>query len=186
MEGGVVKKSDVWTIIASDAIVYLTIFARWMLQGGTVTIMTLATVLLEFLANASDIMDLLSLTDQPEVRSNTNLMYWVLAAWSAAFLKFIPLIDDDAQGNAKPKTLPVCIQKSCGPDFTKLLEMLFSLVLLNGSFLAVRLYLLAVENVVTFSLVFFLVKNVLAFLVDIYKIVTLCRGLPCRKKKESE
>ena len=139
----------------------------------------LADMLLEFLAIASDIMELLALFDEARVRENMMLTYWILIAWTVSFIQFIPVLLHKRKYRHIKRGHGNCLKKACGTNFTEILATLMNIVVQDGSFLVVRMYIMVKLNFVTYSLTFFVMKNILSLLILFYRLMILFHNLPC-------
>lgn len=123
--------------------------------------------MLQYLAIASDTMELYALFDEDAILVNFEITIAILAVWSVSFIQFIvvpeELREDAQEGNKKETRLG------------KLRVPLMAFFLQDCPFLCLRLYIMVRLKLVTYSLVFFVIKNVLAVIIEVYQIFTsLC------------
>lgn len=170
--------NDVWVIIIEESLVYLLVFSRWLLPRGEVSRDFLADLLLEFLAIASDIMELLAVFDQDEVRGNLKLTYAIMAVWSASFIQFIPILMQKKRFRKVRNPRVGCLTRHCGEQFTEIVVTCMSIFLQDLPFLVVRLYIIIEVNLITYSLIFFLLKNIVTLMLLSYRLSILCYRLP--------
>jgi hypothetical protein len=178
--------SDIWVIIVNESLVYLIVFGRWLLpRGRRVSRDFLADLLLEFLAIASDIMELLAVFDEDDVRGNLNLTYAILAVWSASFIQFIPILTQKKRFR-KPRRPEVrCLTRVCGEKFVEFTVTCMSILLQDLPFLVIRLYIIIEVNLITYSLIFFLLKNIVSLMLLFYRLVIICHAMPFCKTRRS-
>lgn len=175
--------TDVWVIIMEELLVYLLVFSRWLLPGGKVSRHFLTDLLIEFLAVASDIMELFALFDEDKIRGNLHLTYAVMAVWSASFIQFVPVFGQRRNLRKTKSHKVACITKYFGDKFTEMAMICTSLFFQDLPFLVIRLYIIIKLKLITYSLIFFLMKNVVFLLLLFYKLVVLCCHLPlCQGK----
>ncbi|XP_060554882.1 transmembrane protein 26-like, partial [Ruditapes philippinarum] len=160
--------NDVWVIIVEESLVYLLVFSRWLLPRGEVSRDFLADLLLEFLAIASDIMELLAVFDEEDVRSNLKLTYVILAVWSASFIQFIPIFMQKKRFRRARSPNVEFLTRHCGDKFIEIVVTCMSIFLQDLPFLVVRLYIIIEVNLITYSLIFFLLKNIVTLMLLFY------------------
>ena len=177
--------SETWLIIVQESLVYLLVFSRWLLPRGEVSREFLADLLLEFLAIASDIMELLAVFDEDAVRSNLTVTLWIMAVWSASFIQFIPILIHKRKTRSFRESPDIeCIMNSCGDKFVEIVVTFMSIFLQDGPFLALRLYIIIEVRIVTYSLVFFILKNIVTLLLLVYRLTVMCYQMQnCRGRK---
>ena len=165
-------------IIVQESLVYLLVISRWLLPRRKMSREFLADLLLEFLAIASDIMELLAVFDESAVRTNLILTYSVLGVWSASFIQFIPVLAHKRwMFRSVRRRETKCFTKACGEYFVEIVYTLMSIFLQDGPFLVLRLYIMIQLNLITYSLVFFVLKNVVSLLLLAYRLVIMCYHL---------
>ena len=175
--------NEVWLIIVQESLVYLLVLSRWLLPRRKLSREFLADLLLEFLAIASDIMELLAVFDEAEVRSNLLLTYWILAVWSASFIQFIPVLAHKRMFRQLRRPQAKLFSRACGEYFVEIAYTCMSIFLQDGPFLILRLYIMITINLITYSLVFFVLKNIVSLLLLWYRLVIMCYRLPCCRKQ---
>lgn len=175
--------NDIWVIIVEESLVYLLVFSRWLLPRGQVSRDFLADLLLEFIAIASDIMELLAVFDEDAVRGNLTLTYAIMTVWSASFIQFIPILMQRRRFRKTRKPNVPCLTRCCGNSAVEIIVTCMSIFLQDLPFLAVRLYIIIQVELITYSLIFFLLKNIVTTLLLSYRLSILCYRCPsCRRK----
>ncbi|KAL4239721.1 hypothetical protein ACF0H5_000524 [Mactra antiquata] len=171
--------NDVWVIIIEESLVYLLVLSRWLLPRGNVSRDFLSDLLLEFLAIASDIMELLAVFDEDRVRGNLGLTYAVLAVWSASFIQFVPILMQKRRFR-RVRNMPIKgVARVCGEHFVEIVVTCLSIFLQDLPFLVVRLYIMIAIQLVTYSLIFFVLKNIVTLMLLFYRLTILCYRIPC-------
>lgn len=174
--------TEVWLIIIQESLVYLLVFSRWLLPRRDMSREFLADLLLEFLAIASDIMELLAVFDESKVRENLLLTYWVMAVWSASFIQFIPVLAQKRMFRHLRSPQRKLFTRCCGDSFVEMAYTCMSIFLQDGPFLVLRLFIMIRLNLITYSLVFFVLKNAVTVILLVYRLGIMCYRLPCCKR----
>lgn len=179
--------NEVWAIIMQESMVYLIVFCRWLLPRGHVSRAYLADLLLEFLAIASDIMELLAVFELKRVFANFDLVIVIMAVWSASFIQFIPLLVHKRRCRNIRNPRIGCISRWFGNKFVEFVVTLMSIFLQDLPFLVVRLYVIFKVQVITYSLIFFVLKNIVSLMLLFYRLFIISRRMPvfrrCVKQK---
>ena len=181
--------AEIWLIIVEESLIYLLVFSRWLLPRRDMSREFLADLLLEFLAIASDIMELLAVFDESQVRENLILTYCVMAVWSASFIQFIPVLAQKRMFRHLRTPQRKVFTKLCGTSFVEIAYTCMSIFLQDGPFLVLRLYIMITLNLITYSLVFFVLKNAVTLILLFYRLGIMCYRLPCckgEKRKREE
>lgn len=175
-----------WIVLIQESLVYLIVFGRWMLPRAEVSRAALSDLLLEYLAMASDIMELYAIFDEDVIQSNLGATYAILTIWSISFIQFVPVLVYKHKYRHLHSNRMKRIMRACGDYFSEVVVTLTSILLQDGPFLCLRLYIMIRFELVTYSLVFFVLKNVVAVLLLMYRLVILCVRLPCCYYEEGE
>ncbi|XP_066428798.1 transmembrane protein 26-like [Eleutherodactylus coqui] len=166
------------------------ILGRWMMPRGNMSRDQLAQLLLIYLALGADILDILELMKEPSIKTNTAVIVVGLCLFTLAVLQFTivltqtssyspPETEDTEQSWASSK-VKNCILHCCSSDVT---QMMTSVVMQDGPFLIYRLYLVTREDVFNESMLFFICKNILAVIIQVYRaVVFICDENKKRKK----
>lgn len=123
----------------------------------------------------SDIMELYALFDEQSIIANLQITYAILTLWSVSFLQFVPVLIDRQTSRVRQEKS--CCTDSCKDHCLKVLDVVMALFLQDGSFLCLRLYIMIKLKLITFSLVFFVLKNILTVIILIYRfgLLVCCR-----------
>ena len=138
----------------------------------------LADLLLQFLAVASDIMELYAVFDEEKVQKSLGLTYAILAVWSVSFFQFIPVLVHKHKYRRLRSARAERIRRACGDYFAQVVVTCLSILLQDAPFLCLRLYIMIEFNLITYSLVFFVLKNIVSLILLFYRLVFLCIHLP--------
>ncbi|XP_068115026.1 transmembrane protein 26 [Hyperolius riggenbachi] len=166
---------SVWTLGLHQTFLLLLIIGKWLLPIGVgITRDQLSQLLLIFVGTAADILEFTSETmEEPNVRSNSSLVYIILAVWTWSMLQF-PL--DLAVQNIGCQQTPSTKRHLC-LLFCKysadLWNIGISLLIQDGPFLICRIVLMVHFNVINQMLVFFAAKNSLVVMLQLYRLVVL-------------
>ncbi|XP_033763585.1 uncharacterized protein LOC117344825 [Pecten maximus] len=184
--------ADTWVVIVEESLVYLIVIGRWLLPRGRVTREELSDLLIDYLAMASDIMELFALFDEDLIRGNAMITYAILTIWSVSFIQFIPVVMNRRAVNTFRKHTKdekskdsCCVCAGCGDSFPDIFVTIAGLFLQDGPFLALRLFIIFYFQLLTYSLVFFVLKNVIVVLLLTYRLGILCVHLPCCSRKRT-
>ncbi|KAK3091879.1 hypothetical protein FSP39_023385 [Pinctada imbricata] len=176
--------ANTWSIIVEESLVYLIVLSRWLLPRGEVTREALSDLLLDYLAIASDIMELFALFDVDKIRAKPNVTYAILTIWSISFFQFVPVMIHRRifLKVRSPVYYFQWIALGCGEHFSEIFYLSMGIILQDGPFLVLRLWIILYLDVLTYSLMFFVVKNIAVILLLVYKLSILCSKMPCCHK----
>ncbi|XP_021346625.1 transmembrane protein 26-like isoform X2 [Mizuhopecten yessoensis] len=184
--------ADTWLVVVEESLVYLIVIGRWLLPRGRVTREELSDLLFDYLAMASDIMELLALFDEDSIRGNPTITYAILAIWSLSFIQFIPVVMNRRAVNSftqhtqdKKDKSNWYVRAGCGNSFPDIFVTIAGLFLQDGPFLGLRLFIIFYLQLLTYSLVFFVLKNTIVVLLLTYRLGILCFNLPCFSRRDA-
>ena len=123
-------------------------------------------------------MELYAIFDEDKVRTHLRLTYTILTVWSISFLQFIPVLVHKRKYRRLRSAHAKRILRACGDYFAQVVATCLSIVLQDAPFLCLRLYVMLEFNLITYSLVFFVLKNIVSLLLLLYRLVFLCIHLP--------
>ncbi|GAV07823.1 hypothetical protein RvY_17613-2 [Ramazzottius varieornatus] len=163
-----------WLKIFEQALMVILIVGRWLLPKGELTRDQLSQLLLVYIGMAADIIEIFEAFREPKVVQTIELVYTTLALWTWSLMQFtliltatkarkpragthtsfvfdqFDLLDDEDAGG------PCSCCWWCSADIWGILT---TLILQDGPFLCLRLTFLFRYNVVSYSNVFFTIKN---------------------------
>ncbi|XP_063817877.1 transmembrane protein 26 [Pseudophryne corroboree] len=166
---------SIWTLGLHQTFLLLLIIGRWLLPIGVgITRDQLSQLLLMFVGTAADILEFTSETmEGADVRSNTILVYTILAVWTWSMLQFpLDLAVKNIgcqQGSSAKRHLCLLVYRYSAD----LWNIGISLLIQDGPFLICRIILMAYFNVINQMLVFFAAKNTLVVMLQLYRFVVL-------------
>ncbi|XP_061191225.1 transmembrane protein 26-like [Saccostrea echinata] len=180
---------DTWREVLEQSMLFILIIGRWMLPRGTLTRDQLSQLLFVYIGSASDVMELFVVFEEPEIRSDTVLTYIIFSVWTLSLLQFTlvltatrdsrrsqAVVEED--GNEMFKRRQGCGVCSCGKLFElEIWSLMISILIMDGPFLAVRVYALARYQLITFGILFFVCKNSLMIALLFYRIVVVCHKI---------
>ncbi|XP_019627858.1 PREDICTED: transmembrane protein 26-like [Branchiostoma belcheri] len=180
--------SGTWVLGLEQALVFLLILGRWLLPTNLKDDQ-LSQLLLSYIGMAADILELLEVFEEPKVLRNQVLTFVVLMIFSLSLLQFTVVF------TAIPDRMPTC-SVTCPPGKDcrglhccnpEIFNIYTTIILQDGAFFAIRVYLFFVERVFSQGLLFFAGKNMLVILLDIYRIKALfSRDDEDEEKEENE
>lgn len=176
---------ELWVSVVEQTLLFLLVLCRWLLPRGDISRHELSQLLFVFMGIASDNMELFELFDEPEVRGDRVLTYVVLGVWSLSLLQFVFVLTATkntlklrgvqpaitaARTRQKKKKHGVC-------EFmftTEIWSLLFSVVVQDGPYAATRIYTLLTYDLLTYSIIFFICKNLLVISLVFYRLAIIC------------
>ena len=160
-------------------LVFLLIIGRWLMPNREISRDELSLLLFVYLGMGSDIMELLVLFEEDYVLRDDLVIYVTLGVWSASLLQFTLVLTATRSGRQADQTTgedgleeyeqkPLC----CANEIWSICTTMF---LQDGPFLALRLYVIIKNETLTYTILFFTLKNVLVFFVQAYRLfVVMC------------
>ncbi|XP_033120027.1 uncharacterized protein LOC117119346 isoform X2 [Anneissia japonica] len=166
-----------WSLALQQTLIFLLILGRWWLPKGELTRDQLSQLLLVYIGIAADILEFVTEGLKiKEVRCNKILVYWILIIWSWSLLQFtLGLTVTKAR---KPRISGMDQRyegrvSMCNICETEVWGIVATIIMQDGPFLSMRLYLLIHLNVVNQMMIFFTFKNVLVMLLQLYRLLVL-------------
>ena len=167
-----------------QTLLFLLVMCRWLLPRGDISRHELSQLLFVFLGIASDNMGLFELFDETEVRTDPLLTYVIMGVWSVSFVQFLFVLT----ATKSPQEVAVvhtstAAEKQKGKQNASILEvmftteiwsLLFSVMTQDGPYAAVRIYTLIKHSLITYSIIFFICKNLLVVCLVFYRLVVIC------------
>ncbi|KAI6178190.1 hypothetical protein M3Y98_00473800 [Aphelenchoides besseyi] len=165
--------------VLEQLLLVVLIVGRWILPKGEISREQLSQILLAYLAISSDIVEFFDVFKERVVFQNLHLQYIVLSAWTLSLLQF-PFILTVSRARkvriAINEEVPIKRQR---PELSQLFYDvdLWAIFVANSlqdiPFLLVRLYLIIHFKLVTYTLLFFLSKNVLVIVLQSWRAFVL-------------
>ncbi|XP_073441512.1 transmembrane protein 26-like [Dendrobates tinctorius] len=174
-----------------ELIILVLIIGRWLMPRGKMSRDQLAQLLLMYLALGADILDILELMKEPSVKTNETITVVGLCLFSWAIMQFtlvltqslsFPSPDAEVYGQLRSSSAV----KNCATSIcctTEVWSVLIAVGMQDGPFLIYRLYLVTREGVFNDSMMFFISKNILSVIIQVYR-VGVFLGNQNRKRKK--
>ncbi|XP_071960152.1 transmembrane protein 26-like isoform X2 [Antedon mediterranea] len=166
-----------WSLALQQTLIFLLILGRWWLPKGELTRDQLSQLLLVYIGIAADILEFVTegLKIQ-EVRCNKILVYWILIIWSWSLLQFT--LGLTVTKSRKPRISGVNQRYEgrvlmCNICETEVWGIVVTIIMQDGPFLSMRLYLLVHLRVINQMMIFFTFKNILVMLLQLYRLLVL-------------
>ncbi|KAM3921487.1 transmembrane protein 26-like [Leptodactylus fuscus] len=166
------------------------ILGRWMMPRGKMSREQLAQLLLLYLALGADILDILELMKEPSVKTNKTITVVGLCLFSWAIMQFTLVLTQTWSSSSKTEyderdhSLPAvknCLLSLCCNS--EVWRMIIMVSMQDGPFLGYRLYLVSREGVFNESTIFFICKNILSIILQVYMLVVFfCNEYHKRKR----
>ncbi|XP_063799130.1 transmembrane protein 26-like [Pseudophryne corroboree] len=174
-------------------LILVLIIGRWLMPKGQMSRDQLSQLLLTYLGLGADILDVLDLIKDPAVNTNFPLAIVGLILFSWAIMQFtivltqnVSLPSQKTPGDEESQTSPDKNRPAVTSCCTaQVWTLVITVGMQDGPFLVYRIYLASMEGVDNDSIVFFICKNFLTVMIEIYRIAAfLCDERRNRKKPE--
>ncbi|XP_069804126.1 transmembrane protein 26-like [Dendropsophus ebraccatus] len=178
-----------------EVTILVLIIGRWLMPRGKMSRDQLAQLLLIYLALGADILDILQLMKEPSVNTNKSITVVGLCLFTWAVMQFTIVltqtlstssVDTETDGRFdSPSKAKNCILSVCCTS--EVWSVMITVFMQDGPFLIYRLYLVTREGVFSDSMTFFICKNILAVIIQVYRVVVfLCKeNRKIKKLKQS-
>ena len=177
--------ADLWVEALEQALLFVLIIGRWILPKGRISRDQLSLLLLLYVGTASDITDVLVVFEEPVLAGDDWVGYIILGVWSFSLLQFcLVLTITGARGSHRVVEMSSRRDSSCQCCESEIWSILTTVVMQDGPFLAVRLWVIFKYETLNYSLLFFSLKNALLIFLQLYRLfVVSCRKDPAHRKK---
>ena len=126
-------------------------------------------------------MELFVLFEEDYVLQDQPVVYAILAAWTGSLLQFTMVLTatrrrvyhNKSNNNGNYDYDQANIPSGCRFCATEIWSIIVMALLQDGSFLAVRLYVMITNKTITYTVLFFTAKNILMLAVSFYRLVVL-------------
>ncbi|KAM9299043.1 transmembrane protein 26-like [Gastrophryne carolinensis] len=172
--------SSYWSLeILEQVMILVLIIGRWLMPKGEMNRDQLSELLLTYIGLGADILDILSLIKEPSVQTNLNVAIVGLSLFTWAILQFTLVLTQTISSASEEKesgdqtamdSRNNCAFTCCNSEVWSLL---ITVVMQDGPFLIFRLYLTIKENVLTEMMIFFICKNILTVILEVYRIAVV-------------
>uniref|UniRef100_A0AC35EXU5 Transmembrane protein 26 n=1 Tax=Panagrolaimus sp. PS1159 TaxID=55785 RepID=A0AC35EXU5_9BILA len=166
--------------LLEQLLLVILIIGRWLLPKGKISREQLSQILLAYLAMSSDIVEFFDVFKERPVYSDKFVQYVVLSAWTLSLLQFpfvltlsrarkmrVAITDEVYVNNKKTTNAWQAVYD------IDLWAILLANSLQDIPFLAVRLYLFSQHGLLTYTMAFFICKNLLIIALQTYRAFVL-------------
>ncbi|OCT72632.1 transmembrane protein 26 [Xenopus laevis] len=172
-----------WLKTLEQVMILVIVMGRWIMPKGEMDRSQLSQLLLIYIALGADILDILNLIKEPQVETCRMVNIIGLAIFSWALLQFTLVLtqtqSSDSTDNDETSS------GNCGPTCctSEVWSLLIAMVMQDGPFLIFRLYVMIKEQVLNEMMIFFICKNILTVIIEIYRIIVIQCSEKSRKNK---
>lgn len=156
-------------------LVFILVIGRWLLPRGNVPQSEISLLLFAYFGTGSDIMELLVLFEEDYVIQEDAVVYATLIIWTVSLFQFTLTVSALSKANEK-----------CLCTTTELWGVLIVIFMQDGPFLALRLYVIIKNQALSYSILFFTLKNGLMLMLQFFRLYTLVCGPPEAEETDSE
>jgi len=173
----VALSDDAWALSLEQILVALLILGRWLLPKGALTRDQLSQLLLVYIGMAADILEfsLESLKEQVVI-CDLILIIIILGMWTWSLTQFTLVLTSVSA--PRKRAAKVSGGRSCTGCCTccqnEIWALCTTIVMQDGPFLGMRLFLLIHHNIINQMMLFFTIKNILVILLQLYRMVIVC------------
>ncbi|XP_071962225.1 transmembrane protein 26-like [Antedon mediterranea] len=170
------SESD-WVLALEQILLCLLVLGRWLLPKGELTRDQLSQLLLVYIGMAADILEFsIENLKEDNVKCNAVLIYMILGLWAWSLLQFTLVLTSVSGAKVRMfrKTKKIYICRACLCCENEIWALSITLLMQDGPFLVMRLYLLIHHNVVNQMMIFFTCKNILVIMLQAYRILIVC------------
>uniref|UniRef100_H3BIP0 Transmembrane protein 26 n=2 Tax=Latimeria chalumnae TaxID=7897 RepID=H3BIP0_LATCH len=167
-----------WVTGLEQIMLLVLVLGRWLMPKGDMTRYQLSQLLMVHLGLGADILDIFDLFKHPTANTDKLIVIAGLSFCSWATIQFQLVLahtksQEPRAAGAQTKEMEeersACCCKEQGCCTSKVWSLLITIVTQDGPFLAYRLYFLIVIGFVNQTMIFFLSKNSLVVLLEIYR-----------------
>ncbi|KAK6481997.1 transmembrane protein 26-like [Huso huso] len=166
--------SDAWKLGLHQTLLLTLIIGKWLLPIGIgISKDQLSQLLLIFVGIAADILEFTSETlSEDKVKTNTVLVYTILAVWTWSMLQFplhVAVINTESSDACQnpPSSSLLSTHKA------DIWNIVISLFIHDGPFFVVRMVVMCSYGVIHQMLVFFTIKNCLVVTLQLYRLYVI-------------
>ncbi|XP_053308418.1 transmembrane protein 26-like [Spea bombifrons] len=174
-----------------QVMVLVLVIGRWLMPKGEMTRDQLAELLRIYIGLGADILDLLRLIKEPIVAKNKNVTIAGLSLFGWALMQFTLVLTQtqssqhkETRGHPEEDPEAAVTEDGCWSWCTiDVWPLVIAVVMQDGPFLAFRLYLIVIHKMNTKTMIFFICKNILTLIIEIYNIIVVLRAHKQKDKK---
>ncbi|XP_019623340.1 PREDICTED: transmembrane protein 26-like isoform X2 [Branchiostoma belcheri] len=174
---------------ALEQVIFLTlILGRWVMPRSALSRDQLSELLLVYVTAGADILELFSLLDEDNIKYKEIYIYPILGLFTLGMVQF-PIMFTSFHDKPLPKLIknnsvsPVedpnakstnrLNNNCCGCCTKEVIGIFMTLLMQDGPFLALRLYFMIQERIFHNLMVFFVGKNFVVIVLQIYRLVSI-------------
>uniref|UniRef100_A0A8C5MZM7 Transmembrane protein 26 n=1 Tax=Leptobrachium leishanense TaxID=445787 RepID=A0A8C5MZM7_9ANUR len=179
MQGMNLSQPSQWLVSLEQIMILVLVLGRWLMPKGEMNRDQLTQLLLIYIALGADILDILNLIKSPAVETNWIIAVVGLSLFSCALLQFTLALtqsfdfQDPNNDQESDSTLPARGRTGSCSCSSEQWSLVLGVVLQDGPFLVFRLYLAIAEKVNDEMMIFFICKNILTVIIEIYRIIII-------------
>ncbi|XP_072018184.1 transmembrane protein 26-like [Amphiura filiformis] len=177
-----VLPSDQWVAGLQQTMFAILIFGRWLLPKGHLSRDQLSQLLLTYLGIAADSLEFsLETLDIAEVYCNLSLIIVVLTIWTWSVSQFT-MVQWSVAGSEPPRGDIEAGSRTKKPSRangcceSELWSLILTVLLQDGPFFTMRLYVMLKFQIINQLMLFFVIKNALVIGIQFYRGLILCSG----------
>ncbi|XP_072031242.1 transmembrane protein 26-like [Amphiura filiformis] len=173
--GGVSELNYNWSLALQQGLVILLVAGRWLLPKGKMSREKLSNILLAYIGMAADILEFYSEGIQTDaIRCEKIVVLVILCLWAVSLIQFALELSHGQKKRSKSLSqINESLLQRCRN--TDVWSIIVIVVMQDGPFLGMRLYLIIVHNIYDQGLIFFTFKNILIVLLQMYRLwILLC------------
>ncbi|KAM8927648.1 transmembrane protein 26-like [Pelodytes ibericus] len=165
-----------WLDTLEQIMILIIVLGRWLMPKGEMNRDQLTQLLLIYIGLGADILDILQLIRAPGLEANWTIAIVGLSLFSWALLQFTLVLtqcsqtdgEDDCEEPQSTAVVKPARGSLCGSS--EVWSLVIAVAMQDGPFLVFRLYLAFKEKVVNVMMIFFICKNVITVIIEIYRI----------------
>lgn len=163
------------------------VIGRWLMPKGHLSRDQLCQLLLTYIALGADILDVLQLIKETKINTNKFVTIVGLCLFSWAILQFTIVLTQTASPTSQTRSqshsttdrkrpsLPSCCSN-------EVWSVIITIGMQDGPFLVYRVYLATAQGVFNDSMTFFICKNALTVIIEIYRVAIFLGKDRCKRK----
>ncbi|XP_033101160.1 transmembrane protein 26-like [Anneissia japonica] len=166
---GLNDNAESWSLILQQLLIFVLIIGRWILPRGNITGDQLSQLLLMYVGSGADILEFSSEGLRlDKIGCDSTVIYTILTIWTCSLFQFTLPLTVKKRSRPRPSAkgllkIKHAVSTCCA---TEIWAILVTVLLQDGPFLVVRLYLMIDKKVINELLLFFACKNFLAILLQ--------------------
>ncbi|PIK43368.1 putative transmembrane protein [Apostichopus japonicus] len=182
-----------WTLALEQLLVVFLIVGRWLLPKGELSRDQLSQLLLVYIGMAADILEFSAENlKEGAVYCDLLLIIIILALWSWSLVQFTLVLTsvsarrgrNFAPSSRAQNFCNLCCK--CGCCANEIWSLFITIIMQDGPFFVMRMYLIIDRHVFNQMMMFFTIKNLLVLSLQLYRIGILCCDIPNKVEPADE